>query len=464
MTIFEPTEPVAFSEWQASLPPEYPDSTLLERIRERNRGGAKVVVLDDDPTGPQAISDVYVLTDWSVDALQRELAEPRPLFFILANTRAMPEDRAVALHREIAGNLRVAAEAVGCRYALVSRSDSTLRGHYPAEVDALGDCDGTIIAPFFLEGGRYTYGDVQWVREGDHLLPAAVTPYARDLAFGYQHSNMRNWVEEKWDGRMRADDVQSISLELIRRGGPDAVAASLLSSRRQTTIVNAASYRDMEVFVAGLMSAEAAGWRFVCRTAASFVRVRAGQGNPPIAAGLSKRPGGGLVIVGSHVPKSSAQLNVLMRALPVDSIELSVPEIAQGRAARETERAGALIAHSIRQGRTAVLYTTRTVETRSATDSLELGANITQTVVNIVRSLSSEPAYLIVKGGWTASVIGTQALGAKRAYAPAPILPGVPMWLLGDETRFPGMPYVIFPGNVGSDDALLTVVQRLQTA
>lgn len=462
-TYTEPSQPRRFADWLSSLPPEYPDQTLLERIRLYNaRGGTKVVVLDDDPTGPQAISDVYVLTDWSVDALRDELVQPRPLFFVLTNTRSMPEERAVQVHAEIAAHLREAAREAACAYELVTRGDSTLRGHYPAEVEALGDFDGTVIAPFFLEGGRFTTGDVQWVREKDLLVPAAQTPYARDHAFGYSHSNLRNWVEEKTRGRVAADSVLSIPLEVIRSGGPDAVSALLQSSRRQTIIVNAASYRDMEVFVCGLLAAEALGMRFVCRTAASFVRVRAGQGEPSSNWSPDRqRKGGGLVIVGSHVPKSSAQLGAALDGVGARAIELSVPAIASGEGESESARVQELAEAALRNGETVIVYTTRAVEDRTATQSLAIGAQISGALINIVRRLQVAPAFMVAKGGWTASELGTKALGAKRAYAPTPILPGVPMWILGPETRFPGMPYVIFPGNVGGDEALLAVIQRL---
>jgi len=41
------------------------------------------------------------------------------------------------------------------------------------------------------------------------------------------------------------------------------------------------------------------------------------------------------------------------------------------------------------------------------------------------------------------------------------IFPGIPLWLTGEESKFPKMPYVIFPGNVGSNTALYDVVQKL---
>jgi uncharacterized protein YgbK (DUF1537 family) len=42
------------------------------------------------------------------------------------------------------------------------------------------------------------------------------------------------------------------------------------------------------------------------------------------------------------------------------------------------------------------------------------------------------------------------------------ILPGVPVWKLGAESRFPNLAYIVFPGNVGNADALVDVVRQLK--
>jgi uncharacterized protein YgbK (DUF1537 family) len=245
----------------------------------------------------------------------------------------------------------------------------------------------------------------------------------------------------------------------------------LLRSRRHTIIVNAVSYHELEVFTLALLRAEAQGKRFIVRSAASFVRVRAGQGleigdwrleiGGTISNLDSPISSGGLVIVGSHVPKSSTQLAQLLSELRVVSCELRVQEIAEGRTSTAVDQAMALINSTVKAGQHIVLYTSREVEQRESAAALLIGQKISEALVQIVRNLSATPRFVVVKGGWTASEIGVKALGVKRAYAPAPPLPGVPMWMLGEETRFPGTPYVIFPGNVGDEQALLKVVRQL---
>jgi uncharacterized protein YgbK (DUF1537 family) len=475
----EPQSPIDFVSRLAALAPIYPDDGLLAKIQHAtNRLRNKIVVLDDDPTGSQAMRDVYVLTEWTVETLERELREPRPLFFMLTNTRSMSTAQAIAFQKDSADKLREASRRCGIPYALMIRGDSTLRGHFPEEEAALGPFDGILLVPFFEEGGRYTIDDVQWVREayslsGDVLVPVAQTPYAHDQAFVYRHSNLRNWAAEKTNGRHNPTEVEAISIETLRLGGPDAVAAELMSSRRQITIANAAAYRDLEVLALGLLAAESAGKRFVVRCAASFVRVRAGQGPPPMGAWIPADLGaknrvtppdnqtrGGLMVVGSHVPKTSSQLHCLLRQADVVSMELLVPELLAGNTA-EVTRVGEWVNARLAEGYQTVVYTTRDVEPRGREGGLVAGQHISDAIVNVVRSLQHRPRFIIAKGGWTASAIGTKALGARRAYAPQPIVSGVPQWILGGEARFPGLPFVVFPGNVGHEDTLANVVKLL---
>jgi uncharacterized protein YgbK (DUF1537 family) len=481
MTTFpEPAETHNLDEVMRSLPSEYGDESLNMKIRaETVRSARKAVVLDDDPTGPQAMRDVYTLTEWPVEALRRELSQPRPLFFVLANTRALPIERAVARVSEIAANLREAARQSGMAYTLMIRGDSTLRGHFPAEEGALGPFDGRLLIPFFAEGGRYTYDDVQWVCETDavgspRLIPAALSPYASDSTFGYRHSNLRNWVEEKSHGGCPASDVLSISLDTVRRQGPTAVMDVLLTSRRHTIIANAMTYRDLEVIALGLLLAEQQGKRYIVRCAASFVRVRAGQGGvdspmEPLSNLISEAGArensntarGGLIIVGSHVPKSSLQLLKLLQERGVAADELRVAVVMKGGGAAEVDRISRWLNTKLENGDHAVVFTSRDVEPRATEVGLNSGSMIVSALVEIVRRLQTRPRFIVAKGGWTSSEIGIRALHVKRAYSPAPILPGVPIWLLGDESRFPGLAYVIFPGNVGDAGALAEVVQRL---
>jgi uncharacterized protein YgbK (DUF1537 family) len=173
----------------ARLPPEWSEY-LLPTIQARATASRqKLVVLDDDPTGTQTVHDIPILTEWPVDRLCTELTGPAPCFYLLTNSRSLPLTDAQTLNADIGRNLAAAAFQTGQSYAVVSRSDSTLRGHFPGEVDALAEAlgktfDAYLIIPIFLEGGRYTIDDIHYVAEDDRLVPAAETPYARDASFG----------------------------------------------------------------------------------------------------------------------------------------------------------------------------------------------------------------------------------------------------------------------------------------
>lgn len=476
----ESLTPVSKSELFVALPPEWNDPRLFSALQAEIRAsGRKVVVLDDDPTGTQTVHDISVLTQWPVDALRDALADDDSVFYILTNSRSVPADRAAAMNVEIARNLAHAARQVKRDFVVVSRSDSTLRGHYPVELDALRETlerelgypfDGHVIVPFFLEGGRFTIGDSHWVQEGERLIPAAQTEYARDATFGYAHSNLREWIEEKTDSRYRADEVVSISLDAIRREGPAGVAEILGAiNGYRPIIVNAASDGDMQVFVAGLLRAEANGKRFLFRTAASFVRARGAftpreMLKPSDLYQKDAKGIGGLVVVGSYIQKSSEQLRALQALDIISSVELNVMRVLYpSMREHEITHAAGELDSAIQAGRTALIFTSRELVTGATrAQSLLIGQSVSGALIEVVRRLAIPPRFVIAKGGITCSDVATRALGVVNARVLGQIAPGVPVWRLGDESRFPGMPYVVFPGNVGARDTLAQVVEELR--
>src|ERR687893_1550914 len=235
----------------ASQPPELRIQGAQEEIRRRVvESGRRVVVLDDDPTGVQSVHGVPVLTTWAIEDLRWALEQTSPTFYILTNSRSLPEEEAVALNREIVRNLLQAA-GPETDFDVVSRSDSTLRGHYPAETDALAEAlreggrapDGLVICPAFFEAGRFTVDDVHWVRQDGRLIPAGETEFASDHSFGYRSSDLKAWVEEKTGGQLAASEVLSVGLTDLREGGPERVLALLDgASGERPVVVNAASY------------------------------------------------------------------------------------------------------------------------------------------------------------------------------------------------------------------------------
>jgi len=463
---------ISRSRFLASAPPPWPRNLLGEIRRSVAASPVKLVILDDDPTGTQTVHGLHVLTTWSVAALQAELQKPAPGFFILTNSRSLTPSAAKDLARTIGANLSQAAADTGIPLQVISRSDSTLRGHFPGEVDALLDAMGTpdlprILAPCFFEGGRLTANDIHYVAEGDQLIPAAQTPYARDAVFGYRHSHLRDWVVEKTRAAVPREFVSSISLTDIRQGGPQRVAERLLTlGAGSYLVVNALTYGDLDVFTAGLLAAEGQGRQFVFRSAASLVRVRAGivprdlLGREELVVDNGH---GGLFVAGSYVPKTTAQLAALRAEKGLAGIEIKVTDLLDERRQAATVASAAEAAgRALAQGRDTVLYTSRDlVKGTGDAENLDIGQRVSESLVAIVEGITCQPRYLVAKGGITSSDVATQALNIRRAEIMGQALPGVPVWRLGPETRWPGTAYIIFPGNVGDNHALAGIRQRL---
>ncbi|MGD8525498.1 MAG: four-carbon acid sugar kinase family protein, partial [Thioalkalispiraceae bacterium] len=176
----------------------------------------KIIVLDDDPTGSQTVHSCLLLTRWDVASLKEGLQDQAPLFFILTNTRGMDAQSAANITREVCINLKQALSALEAddqpiNPVMVSRSDSTLRGHYPVETDViseeLGPFDAHFIIPAFFEGGRVTRDGVHYLMVDGQPIPVHETEFARDSVFAYQHSYLPDYVEEKTQGRIKASNV-----------------------------------------------------------------------------------------------------------------------------------------------------------------------------------------------------------------------------------------------------------------
>ena len=274
-------------------------------------------------------------------------------------------------------------------------------------------------------------------------------------------------MRKKTNGKIQAHSVASISLADIRSGGHRRVHEKLKTLvHNSVCVVNAVSMRDLEIFTQGLLDAEAEGHRFLYRTAASFVPARAGLESRPLLTGAELRlpVGGGLIVVGSYVGKSTEQVSRLLEEKDLLEVEVDVSALLESKQ-REVEiaRARDAINENTRSGNDTIILTSRRFVTgESAEHQLIIGQSVSSALVAVVEALSVRPRYLIAKGGITASDIATKALGEERAMVLGQIAPGVPVWRLGEKSRFPGLVYVVFPGNVGTSQTLLEIVSVLK--
>ncbi len=452
--------------------------TLLKKEIEANH--KKIVVLDDDPTGVQTVHDISVYTSWEKDSIRQGFEEKNNLFYVLTNSRGFTAEQTTKAHREIAAVVDEMARETGREYIFISRSDSTLRGHYPLETELLKESyeqntgnivDGEILCPFFKEGGRFTIDNIHYVKYGGELIPANETEFAKDRTFGYAAATMPEYVEEKTRGAYRASDVTCISLEDIHNMDIDKIEAQLMEVKDfNKIVVNAVDYADLKVFCVALYRAMAKGKVFLFRTAAAIVKVMGAVSDQPLLTReqmvIRETANGGIIVVGSHTDKTTKQVESLRELADIEFIELDASLVRDDTAfAAEVKRCLDREEECLKAGRTVCCYTTRALimaDTGDKEDELRLSVKISDAVQSLVGKLSITPSFVIAKGGITSSDVGTKALAVKKANVLGQIKPGIPVWQTGAESKFPITPYVIFPGNVGEVTTLREAVEVLK--
>ncbi|MEH2255950.1 four-carbon acid sugar kinase family protein [Nostoc sp.] len=431
----------------------------------------KIIVLDDDPTGSQTVHSCLLLMHWDVDTLRIGLQDDSPIFFVLTNTRSLTPESAASITKEVCHNLKIALNAEGIDdFLIVSRSDSTLRGHYPIETDAiaqeLGPFDAHFLVPAFFDGGRITRDSVHYLIIGGVPTPVHETEFARDSVFSYHHSYLPKYVEEKTQGRISAEAVERFLLSDIRAGSLERL---LQLHGNQCAVVDGETQADLNRFAVDILAAASQGKRFLFRSAASILTALAALPPQPIAAEnmvqYVRQGKPGAVIVGSHVKKTTQQLEALLQVEGTVGIEVNVARLlddANQSAALLTE-----IQESIRAaheaGKTPVVYTSRQeLNFKDVKTRLEFGEKVSSLLMDIVRGLPSDIGFLISKGGITSNDVLSTGLALTSARLLGQILAGCSMVLTSsDHPQFPDLPVVLFPGNVGDADALVTVYQRL---
>jgi uncharacterized protein YgbK (DUF1537 family) len=440
----------------------------------------KIIVLDDDPTGSQTVHSCLLLTRWDVDTLRLGLQDEAPIFFVLTNTRSLPPEQAADVTREVCHNLKLVLDAEGIDdFLIVSRSDSTLRGHYPIETDViaeeLGGFDAHFLVPAFFEGGRVTRDSVHYLIIDGVPTPVHETEFARDSVFGYTHGYLPDYVEEKTKGRIPAKAVERFLLADIRRGADVTGKVSTLErlmhlTGNQCVAVDAENQDDLNRFATNVLTATRQGKHFLFRSAASLLTALAGlppQPVPPEEMSQYVRGGKpGAVIVGSHVKKTTQQLEQLLKETGIVGIEVDVAQLLDD----SLEQPSKLLSQTLEEvhaahnaGRTPVVYTSREelvfadVQTR-----LQFGADVSALLMDIVQNLPKDIGFLISKGGITSNDVLSKGLALTSARLLGQILAGCSIVRTpSNHPQFPDLPVVLFPGNVGDANALATIYRRL---
>jgi uncharacterized protein YgbK (DUF1537 family) len=479
---------------EVRIPAELVASTLAASSAETPR---VLVVLDDDPTGTQSVADLPVLTRWDVEDFIWAFSQSKPAVYVLTNTRSLDPAEAAARNEEVVRNaLAAAGSREELRLGFVSRSDSTLRGHYPLEPDVIAatvagvsgeKTDGVVLVPAFPDAGRVTIGGVHYMRgTGDAagtLIPVSETEFAKDATFGFSTSVMADYVEEKSKGRFAADSVIVLDLNIIRAGAKaqnpadsakisaNAIADAIEPATDSTPIVaDIVTENDLRALSLGLEEAERRGKKLLYRVGPPFGRARIGQeirtelSGAEAYAGNTPSEAGGLIVVGSHVGVTTRQLKALTEQHSAARIvEIDVEKLLGDTADAHLDQTVDTVVEALRGGDVIVHTSRLLIKTDDPAESLRIARTVSAAVVAVVnRTLKTfPPRFVIAKGGITSSDVAAHGLEIRHAIVRGPMLPGiVSLWEPVDGPA-KGIPYIVFAGNVGDDQSLADVTRKL---
>ena len=452
-----------------------PGTAIREEIREiLDSIPVKIVILDDDPTGIQTVHGCLLLTNWKKENLQTAFNDKSPFFYILTNSRSVNAKEAERINREIIEAVLQVNEAYNHKLIFISRSDSTLRGHFPVEPETISATLArhnrapslpVFFIPCLIEAGRFTIGNIQYLKEGDDLVPVNETEFSRDNVFHYDHADLTEYIIEKSGRRINREDIGNISLEILRSGSHGELVKILAALKhKRFVIVNALDYYDLYTFSYPILKGSMdSGNPLIIRSSSSMPKAISGIPDKPFLEKkeLIKGDKPGIFIVGSHVQKATEQVHELLKDSKITGIEGDIQQIMSdpGNLINYmTDR----IAQTWSMGNTPVIYTSREeIRLKNKTDRLQLGNKISGFLVSIVTNLREQPGYIVAKGGITSHDILTRGLHIDSARVSGQIIPGVPVIVTGKAHKFPEMPYIIFPGNVGDENAMKTVLEIL---
>ncbi|MBC2844689.1 four-carbon acid sugar kinase family protein [Winogradskyella flava] len=430
------------------------------------------IVIDDDPTGNQTVYGIPLLTAWDVDTLVYELKQSST-FFILTNSRSLSAKNSKKIYKEIALNIKKASEITYKNFTLVSRSDSTLRGHFPLEPKTLKDSLGldeaiSVFIPVMFEGHRVTLNDTHFIIEGDALIPVSETPFSQDHSFKYSQSNLKAYIEEKSQGEIKSSEVYSFSLDSIRNSDAEVLSESILKiPTGRYCIFNSLNYSDLDKVAQALLLAEKSGKHVIYRTSSSFIPSYIGLESKGLIDKdnlLSyKTSHGGLTVVGSYVKKSSEQLKKALELFDSNTIiEVDIASILGDASKDYITSIIQKTDTNLKSGKDTIVFTSRKLVTgKDASSTINIASTISNALVSIINGLKTRPKYLIAKGGITSHDLATKALKMKRSEVIGQIKQGIPVWKMGNDTKFPKLPFIVFPGNVGTTNTLKEVITKL---
>jgi len=427
---------------------------MMSKGLPRELAEGRYVVLDDDPTGVQTLAGIHVLLAWDEGDVLAAL-DDRPSVHLVTNARALAPERA----RRVTASAARAALAGAPDARVVLRGDSTLRGHLLEEVEAVasvvtpGRVPPLLLVPALPSAGRATVAGVHLIQRDGRFIPLHETEYASDGVFSYRSARLLEWAEERSGGLFRAGDGRELQLDELRAGGPAAVMGALeeleAAGRPAVLAPDAVTEADLELIAEGYRRALEAGTDSLVRCAPAFAGVLAGTTATELVSAPETRDGV-LVVCGSYLPASTAQLRVLVDERPASLVEIDPSVLASPHPGSEVGRAASAASERIRGGRLAVVSTSRLRPL--GTETLDAGERIAAGIAAVAGAIEPRPSVVVAKGGITSCVTLRDGLGVAAAEVVGPVLPGVSRWRAGD------LDYLVVPGNVGDDRLLADIV------
>ena len=445
----------------------------------------KIIIIDDDPTGSQTVNDCNLILRWDYETLLKGLKDSSNLLFILANTRSLSkEDVKIRLKeicsalREIMNNSSFAEED----FVLISRGDSTLRGHNFVEPDIinelLGPFDATFYIPAFIEGNRTTVNGNHFVDN----IPINETIFSKDKIFGFNTSNIKELICEQSNYQLDFNNIENIFIkdfEALETNQPSKLFMQIEKLKNnKKVIVDIIDYSQLDKFssiVRSLLKKK----KFLFRSAASFIsslsNVKRTQKDHIYFSQLRRKNNSdkamkGLIVVGSYVELTTRQLNKVLEISLCKPIEINVFKLYEFFKIGDNLNLNSLkklIMNAIRQNlireSIPVLYTSRkTIFPTDKNDLIQFQLFLSAFIAEIVSAIKNEIGYLISKGGITTNTIISEGLEADSVYLEGQILPGISLVTFNLLKQKGKLPIVTFPGNIGNKMSLVKALEILE--
>ena len=424
-----------------------------------------MVVLDDDPTGFQTVHGCLLITRWDEESVRLGFEDSEAFFYILTNTRAMTREDAAEVTREAMEMVVKVNQDYGYQLIIVSRSDSCLRGHFPLETDVMRQClvehgysvyEKTPFCPAFIEAGRVTIDGIHYMRDGKQLIPVSQTEFAHDNVFAYHTSILTEYIKEKGADPEDYEIVNAESYDELYRFARHLTNDII----PQTSSIVIRSSSSLPKAISGISDQPLLDRTILTPPTSSLSHQPSALSHQP--SNIIHHPSDipplnpGCFIVGSHVKKTTLQLEQLLQAEGTCAIEVDVQRILDDSALLMSETLDT-IRQVVEIGLTPVIYTSRQeIRLDDANQRQHLGQQVSDFLVDIVYRLPFTPSYLVGKGGITSHDILTKGLGIRSARVLGQVIPSVPCVMA------PHFPYIIFPGNVGNEDSLREIYLKLR--